>query len=325
MPFGCPPYRDTRVPNDITRQTDPDTRNDYLLYVPSSYDRDRQWPLIVLCHGTVPWDTALRQMLDWVKLAEERGFIVIAPELTGTSAFPAPPADEQIARQADDEERILSAVRHVRGAYSISPDRVFLTGWSAGSFAILYTGLRNPDVFRAITVQQGNFDPVLLGDVADRIDPYQAVSVIAGSADFLTGADAQRCVGWLEAHRAFVTELRLPGGHRGHPVTAVSFFERVLREFPWLHVRAFGVEGGDALAVRFKTRGSFEPVSYRWQFGDGEESPVAEPVHVFPSPGTYRVTLTAGIRRGKTIERSIDLDVPQPQALAAERTTWDDP
>lgn len=323
MPLGCPPYRDTRVPNDIIRQTDPDTRNEYLLYVPSSYDRGRQWPLIVLCHGTRPWDTAQRQMSDWIKLAEERGFIVLAPELAGTSAFPAPPADEQIARQMEDESRILGAVRHVRGAYSISADRVFLTGWSAGSFAILYTGLRNPDIFRAITVQQGNFDPVLLGNAADRIDRHQPVSVIAGSTDFLTGNDARRCVDWLEDHHALVTELRMPGGHRGHPLTAVDFFERVIREFPWLHIRAFGVEGGDPLAVRFKTRGSFAPVSFHWQFGDGEESPVAEPIHVFPSSGTYRVTLTVGIRRGKTIERSIDLAVPP--SLAAEYSTWDEP
>jgi len=74
---GCPQYRDASVPNEIARAVAPDGDAAYLLYVPSTYDREHTWPLVILCHGTKPWDTPLRQMKDWVKFAEERGCALI--------------------------------------------------------------------------------------------------------------------------------------------------------------------------------------------------------------------------------------------------------
>ena len=43
-------------------------------------------------------------------------------------------------------------------------------------------------------------------------------------------------------------------------------------------------DSGDPMSVQFKTRASFEPRAYRWDFGDGETSPVATPVHTYASP-----------------------------------------
>lgn len=321
---GCPQYRDASVPNEITRRIAPGTDTPYHLYVPSTYDRKYLWPLVIVCHGTRPWDTPLRQILDWVKLAEEQGFIVAAPELCGTSALPTPPADKQIARQTEDEQRILQTVRQIRGAYNISQDRIFLTGWSAGNFAVLYTGLKNPQVFRALALQQGNFDASFLGDVKNGLDPHQPVCVIHGSSDLLTGKDVRKCMEWLEDNRTHVFELEVSGGHRAHPTVALTFFERVLRGEPWLHIRSFAVEGGDPLAVRFKTRASFDPQEYLWTFGDGHEALVAEPVHHYQEPGTYRVSLAVTTPKGKRVKRFIDLEVPQLHALSARRTTWDE-
>ncbi|MEE9295933.1 MAG: PKD domain-containing protein [Phycisphaerae bacterium] len=321
---GCPRYRDADVPNAIFEKTDPHTDNPYRLYVPSNYRSDAGWPLIVLCHGTRPWDSADRQMLDWVKLAEEKGFIVAAPELSGTSALGKLPLEKQIARQLEDETRILSAVRNIRGAYNVSHDRVFLTGWSAGSYAVLYTGLRNPRTFRALALQQGNFDSGYLVDLVDRIDPHQPVCVIYGALDLLTGKDAKRCIKWLVKHQANVFRLEVSGGHRGHPEPAQQFFENVLLRVPWLHIRSFAVDGADALTVRFGTRGSFEPETYRWDFGDGQSSAVAEPTHSFGDPGTYQVTLTAVTPKGKPVRRAVELRVPQLHAVSPQRTEWTD-
>ncbi len=322
---GCPQYRDATVPNEIERRVEPQTNADYLLYVPSNYNGRHPWPLIILCHGTRPWDNADRQMLDWVKLAEEKGFLVTAVELSGTSAIPKRAVDDQIARQIDDERRILGAVRQIRGAYSISDDRIFLTGWSAGSFAVLHTGLRHPEVFRAIALQQGNFDSAYLAEVAGRIDPHQPVCVIYGSIDMLTGADAKKCVAWLEKQKANLHRLELSGGHRGHPEPTQEFFDKVLRREPWLHIRALGVDDTDPLTVHFKTRGSFVPNRFKWQFGDGQESPVSQPVHRFDRPGTYQVTLDALTPKKRKVKRNLDLTVPLQDTPALERTTWTDP
>lgn len=321
---GCPQYRHADVPAPILQRIEPESQCLYRLYVPSIYDRAYKWPLVILCHGTVPWDTSRRQMADWVRLAEVHGFLVAAPELSGTSRLRPPPAEKQIARQLLDERSILGVLRHIRGAYNVSSDRIFLTGWSAGCYAVLHTGLKHSDVFRALAVQHGNFEAVYLSDVAGGIDPHQPICVIYGASDFLAGKESRRCIEWLQSHRANVIELELPGGHRADPKRAQEFFERVLRQIPWLHIRSFGVDGADPLTVQFKTRGSFKPETYAWSFGDGSDSPVAEPVHRYADPGTYRVTLLATTLKGKPVQRAIELEVPQLHAIKPQRTTWDD-
>jgi hypothetical protein len=42
-------------------------------------------------------------MRDWVKLAEDKGFLVAAPHLSGTSAAPKLPNRLRIARQPEYE------------------------------------------------------------------------------------------------------------------------------------------------------------------------------------------------------------------------------
>jgi predicted esterase len=262
-----------------------------------------------MCHGTPPWDTPPRQIRDWTKLAEEKKFIVAAPTLKGTRGdFPPPPA-RQIELQRDDEETILGVVRHIRGAYNISPDRIFLGGWSAGNYAVLWTGLRHPEIFRGLAVIQGNFDSAYLAGV--EVDPNQPVLVLSGSTDVLVADQLKENVKWLNAQHARITEKEVPGFHGGHPETAYQFFEQTVRTNPWMHIRTFTVPGADPHTVKFMTRGSFEPIAFAWDFGDGGRSPVAEPTHTYAKPGTYTVSLTATRPDGKKITRRVELKVPQ--------------
>jgi poly(3-hydroxybutyrate) depolymerase len=306
---GCPQYRDPTVPNPILEREEPDSGAKYLLYEPSTYDPSARHPLVVVCHGTPPFDTPLRQIKDWVRLAEEKGFVVVAPFLEGTRAaglFHS--AAKQIRLQYEDERRILAVVHHVRGSHHISDDRVFVAGWSAGSFSVLHTGLRHPEVFRALAVLQGNFNAAYFADVADSIDPNQPVYVLYSSSDFLTGRDGRRCVEWLESHGANVTEEITGGSHMGHPKKACEFFEEVVRNVPWLHIRAFQV-GDDPQEVHFKIRASFEPAAYDWSFGDGETSPIASPRHRYAQEGTYRVELKATTPNGQSVRRMVEVKV----------------
>jgi hypothetical protein len=223
--------------------------------------------------------------------------------------------------QREDERTILACVRHLHGAYNIAIDRVFLTGWSAGAFAVLDAGLRNPHVFRALAVLQGNFKPEYLTEAGRAVDAYQPVYVLYGSTDVLAGKQGHRCVEWLNEHRAAVTQEEIGGTHKHHPKQAYAFFERVVRKVPWLHIRAAAddpdaPEGG--LTVRFGIRASFEPQRYQWSFGDGSEpSPVARPVHTYARPGRYTVTLQAETPQGKTVRRAVEISLPQSRRLVA--------
>jgi poly(3-hydroxybutyrate) depolymerase len=114
---------DPTAPEPIRKLREPVSAQNYFLYVPSRYDSARPVPLVVLCHGTTPWDSALREIRDWVGLAEAHNFIVAAPKLRGTRGDLPPPVAKQIERQHRDERTILNVVQHVRGAYSNRPAR----------------------------------------------------------------------------------------------------------------------------------------------------------------------------------------------------------
>ncbi len=308
---GCPQYADPRVPEPILTMKEPAWGGEYLVYTPSRYRHEEASALVILCHGTTPWDTPLREIRDWVKLAEEKRFIVAAPHLKGTRGDFPPPADKQIAYQREDERRIMATLRHLQGAKNIDENRIFLAGWSAGGFAVLHTGLRNPDIFRALAVLQGNFDSAYLGDAVEQIDPYQPVMVLRGTADLLTNVQGKECADWLYENNAYVFDDAVPGPHRCHPQVAYEFFERIVRQVPFMRIVAEPVDESHPFSIRFSTRGSFEPVAYEWSLGgDDAQSPVARPEHTFRDAGTYDIRLLATDAAGQRIRRYLRLTVP---------------
>jgi predicted esterase len=263
--------------------------------------------LLIVCHGTRPFDYPLRQIQDWVRQAEELGFLVAAPSLDGTSADLFRKVEDQLDRQRRDERHILNVVRHIRGGYNISEDRIFLTGWSAGNYAVLHTGLRHSDVFRALALLQGNFDATYMADVTEALDPHQPVLVLYGATDLLRG-DAKAAAEWLEDQGALMVRSEIGGGHAGHPREACEFFRKIVNTVPWMHIRAIQTRE-DPYRVQFKILSSFEPTAFRWAFGDGNSSPVARPVHTYAQAGTYRVTLDAQPERGSPVRRTVDVEI----------------
>jgi PKD repeat protein len=73
------------------------------------------------------------------------------------------------------------------------------------------------------------------------------------------------------------------------------------------------------LEVRFSVRIDGSPAQFRWQFGDGGESPVAEPVHAYAKPGTYRVAVT--IQDPKLGEQTRQADVIVPAGTLQQART----
>ncbi len=307
---GCPQYRDPTVPGEIRRVSEPSLGGDYFAYAPVDYDRSREYALIIVCHGTVGFDSAKRQMGDWVKLAEEQQFIVAAPKLKGVNGMFPPRVKRQLDLQRQDEQHILACVRHLRAAYNIARDKIFLTGWSGGGYAVLHTGLTNPDVFRAVAVLQGNFKSEFLSGASTHIDPFQPVYVLYSAEDVLTGRHGTRCAEWLLEQGAAVTKEAIVGAHKNHPKQAYAFFERVVRKVPWLHIQAVVEDAAEPLTVRFKVWASFTPRKYDWSFGDGDTSPIASPVHTFTRDGSYTVTLDAGTPKNRTVRRAVALSLP---------------
>ncbi|MHC4799467.1 MAG: PKD domain-containing protein [Planctomycetota bacterium] len=307
------------APGPSLTMQDPQFNRKYYLYVPSNYKDQREWSLVITCHGTKYFDTAKLQFDNWKGLAEQKGFLLVAPELVGTSGA-HPKTAKQIARQMEDEAAILSIISSVRAARSVNRNRIFLTGWSAGAYAVLFTGLRNPDIFRALSVRQGNFKPEFLEPCIPFMDRYQPVQIVYGSADPLDSS--QPCIDWLRQHDLEPTTRERPGIHKREPQPVFEFFADVVRKRPWIRVHIHD-DPQDLMQVQFRVKASFEPRRYRWDFGDNQRSPIASPQHKYKEPGTYTVKMAVWTEKGAAFTRSLKLKIPRTQlgAKPPENTT----
>ena len=310
---GCMVPINPELPAQTRLATEPVTGGEYYVYVPSTYDAKKSWPLVVTCHGTPPWDVAKFQVDEWSPLAEDKGFIVIAPKLSGTHGDFPPPLDKQIQRQREDEKLILAAVRHVRGAYNVAADQIFITGWSAGGYAVLFTGLRNPDVFRAAAMRQCNFDERYVALCKPFLDRYQPIYVLYGSLDAISTGESKEALAWLRGNGQFVREHEIYGSHRRHPKLAFEFFKKCVKQYPWLRIEAHRRLDDPPLAVRLQATGSPVPTGFAWSFGDDSAvSHDATPYHVYAQAGTYRIKLAARVGKRDPVRRQIELVMPRP-------------
>ncbi len=314
---GCSQYIDPNVPEPIRPYVEPEHGGTYLLYRPSAYDREKSWPLIVACHSSFP-DTSNKRIRAWTQYAESYGFLVAVPELKGVKGGFAVKPGKQIARQRDDERHILAMIRQIRAGHNVSEDRIFIHGFSGGAYAALYTGLRHPEIFRALALSQPKCNEGYLGDVAAGIDRHQPVLVNYSVIDAITGKHARHCLDWLRTQGGNVLEDTHGAVLAADTKRPIAFFEEVLRKQPWIRIRAFRAAGRDPLQIQFKMQCSYQPTHFRWEFGDGEESAVAEPVHAFTSPGTYQVTVAVDGPTDGRHSRSVAITVPEALLGKAE-------
>jgi len=300
---GCPTLSTLPDQAPVVSLTDPATETPYLLYVPSTYTDSVEWPLVVVCHGTWPYDTAEHQMREWAKHGETQGVIVVTPTLAATKGDLPPPPDQQIDLQRRDEAAVLAIVAMLKRQYRIAEDRVFLTGWSAGAYTMLHTGLRHPEIFRAMFIRQGTFDARFMDVPLDAFDPWQGVKVVYGQTDFLRD-QSKACVAWLREQGMHVEEQEMTGTHRRiDPALPWKYFRDFARERLWVRIRAEAPDPDDPSQVQFAVDSRPPAVKQKWYFGDGRESYEPSPRHKYDKPGHYDVTVNVELPNGKKYAR----------------------
>ncbi|MEK6797996.1 MAG: PKD domain-containing protein [Planctomycetota bacterium] len=305
---GCSQLVDSQVPEQVHSLREPEFGAEYLLYRPSNYRREQSWPLLVACPAG-GLDSPKSLMRDWSRLAEDHGFVVVAPLLERASRGWRKDVDEQTSTLESDERRILSVVRHVCAGHTISEDRVLIHGWATGATTTLFAGLRNPEVFRAVAVTRPQLPDDRVPGPRLSADPYQPVFVHYRAADVLTGKPGRACADWLRTLGVDVREERIGRASREDFVQSVQFFEHLLRTEPWVVAGSSTPDPKKPLERSFKVKSSFPPSRYHWQFGDGDESPVAEPLHVYKASGAYRVLVNVHSPAGKEVTRAITVTV----------------
>jgi polyhydroxybutyrate depolymerase len=148
------------------------------MYVPSTYDPAQPYPLVIYFH----WQRggiALQSTFGWSTLAEEMGFILVAPnQMDGLwgDGDPGWPLD---ALSVTDEVTFFSdLIDEVSAQYNIDPSRIYVTGLSDGGCMSYSLACELADRIAAI-------GPVIGDLVLDHCKPSRPVPLIHihGAAD----------------------------------------------------------------------------------------------------------------------------------------------
>jgi predicted peptidase len=228
---GCPVTERQDTPVSEKRLADPGPKRPYWLYVPSDYSDQRSWPLVITLHGSHVWDDSRRQVLEWKYLAEQKGFIVVAPDLVAAEGILPKNEKTWPGDLASDEQAILAIIDELSQKYHIDANCVMLTGFSAGGYGMYYTGLRHPERFqmligRAVDSSMDIFENVpLTSQVRD-----MHIALFWGLDD--VGPIRQEswdAVEWLSNHHfTHVQHKRIKGGHLRRPELAYELWKPLL-------------------------------------------------------------------------------------------------
>lgn len=124
----------------------------YRLFIPSTYDGRKPFPLIMLLHGMGGDENSMFDSYGngaFEALAEKHGYIVACPKGREPTSMYRGPA----------EQDVLDVMADVRRAYKVDPNRIYLTGHSMGAYGTWSIASDHPEIFAALAPISGGGDP----------------------------------------------------------------------------------------------------------------------------------------------------------------------
>jgi polyhydroxybutyrate depolymerase len=196
VPAAAPP---TLAGEPRTLQAGGVTRR-YFLYLPSTWNRGRPAPLVLVFHGGGGRASGIAPHTGFSRLAEREGFVVAYPQgLNGRWND-----GRGYAATHDDVGFVRALLDTLERELSLDPRRVFATGISNGAMFAYRLACDLPGVFAAVAPVAG----AMPADLAPACAHTQPVSVLAfqGTADplmpYLGGGVARRRGRVLSAERS---------------------------------------------------------------------------------------------------------------------------
>ena len=183
---------------------------DGLLYVPAGYRPDRPAPLVVMLHGA--GGNARDAVATFRPLAEEAGFLLLAPESRGRTW------DVLLGGFGPDVDFIGRSLGRAAGRYAVDDGRVAVAGFSDGASYALSLGLGNGELFGHVLA----FAPGFMAPEALRGTPRLILA--HGTRDAVLPIDrcSRRLVPQLRRAGYDVTYREFDGPHTVPPAIAAE-------------------------------------------------------------------------------------------------------
>jgi predicted peptidase len=230
---GCPVWQSQDVPVPATLEKEQTTGAEYWRYVPKDYSTDRDWPMVVTLHGTIPYDTPKTQINEWKRLAEDKQFIVVAPRLASTQGILPVISSRWFKDIERDEKVILAVIDEMCKNYRIDKNSIMLHAFSAGGFPLYYTGLRNAGRFNALVARGCNCRTDLLEQIKITPEARKLPMLILWGKDdnILVQNQSWMAFRFLRENGCFEAQKKeFMGGHLRRPDLAYDFWAKYLPE-----------------------------------------------------------------------------------------------
>ena len=130
----------------------------YKLYVPRNYSGGTPTPLLVALHGCTQDPDNFAAGTHFNTLADDYNFLVLYPQQSNAANLNRCwnwfiPANQE--RGSGEPAILAGMVDSIRSKYSVDPNRIYITGMSAGGAMAVIMGACYPDYFAAIGVHSG--------------------------------------------------------------------------------------------------------------------------------------------------------------------------
>jgi dienelactone hydrolase len=203
----------------------------YRLYVPETWTPERRLPVLVTLRAGNSINNSHRGGNELVKLARERGYIVVSPlgyrgysQPYYGSPFPvdreAGPSIPASGWSAEENQRaeldVLYVLNLVAAEYNADTSRLYLHGQNPAGSAAFHFAARYPGLFKAIVVSAGPI--VTAGYPFEKLKGRVAVMLLAGEKDArYTAAASQRVARELQEHGVEAQFHLVPGAEHLNP------------------------------------------------------------------------------------------------------------
>lgn len=128
---------------------------EYSLFVPTSYDKSKKYPLVIALHGLGGNPQQFMRTRGVMEQAEKRGYIVAAPMgynergWYGVLGLKSKNMNPENLGELSEKD-VMNVLGIVKKDYSVDPDRVYLMGHSMGGGGTWHLGIKHAGEWAAL-------------------------------------------------------------------------------------------------------------------------------------------------------------------------------